>query len=105
MDCARGAELTRRPRRPLARGVRAAPRWGLPKLRVAVRRHVLRVTEEEGDSPIATCAVSGGPVGCANSVGPRNRAVCSAIEFTHPTGVGGSRAPAGRDQVGRLGWL
>jgi len=24
-------------------------------------------------------------VGCANSVGPRNRVICSAIEFTHPT--------------------
>jgi hypothetical protein len=24
-------------------------------------------------------------VGCANSVGPRNRTICSAIEFTHPT--------------------
>jgi hypothetical protein len=24
-------------------------------------------------------------VGCANSVGSRNRAICSAIEFAHPT--------------------
>jgi hypothetical protein len=27
------------------------------------------------------------PGGCANSVDPRNRAICGAIEFTHPTGL------------------
>jgi hypothetical protein len=26
-------------------------------------------------------------VGCANSVAARNRPICSAIEFTHPTGT------------------
>jgi len=26
-------------------------------------------------------------VGCANSIGPRNGAICSAIAFTHPTGL------------------
>jgi hypothetical protein len=32
------------------------------------------------------CPRLSGLVGCANSVGPRNRTICSAIEFTHPTG-------------------